>query len=124
MLDLGACAKGYALMKVKEYLDSHSIKTYLINGGSSSIIVGEKEKSQNYKIGIREVDNFVLERKNKALGTSSLLEQYIIINDNVYHHIINPKNGLCANYYDTVVLVGLNALDLDIYSTALFVMNK
>ena len=124
LLDLGACAKGYALMKVKEYLDSHNIKTYLINGGSSSIIVGKKEGSNNYRIGVREVDDFVLERKNKSLGTSSLLEQFVIINDNMYHHIINPKTGLCTYYYDTVVLVGDNPLDLDIYSTSFFVMNK
>ena len=124
LIDLGAVGKGYALRKVRAYLDSHNVKTYLINGGSSSIIFGEKEGSKDYKIGVREVDDLVLSKKNKAISTSSILEQFISIDDEIYHHIVNGKTGKNDHYYDTVVVVGDDPLLLDAYSTALFMMDK
>ena len=124
LIDFGAIGKGYALSKALDYLKTHNIKTYLINAGSSSIIVGEKENSKEYRIGVREVDDLILEKKNKAIGTSSLLEQNVIINDKLYHHIVNPFTGYNDYYYDTVVVVGDDPLLMDVYSTVLFMMDE
>ena len=121
-IDLGAIGKGYALKKVREYLLRQRIRTYLINAGNSSIIVGEKKGSNDYRIGVREVDNLVLSKKHKAIGTSSLLEQNVTINGELYHHIVNPFTGKNDHYYDTVVVVGDDPLYMDLYSTVLFMM--
>lgn len=124
LIDLGAIGKGYALSKVLEYIKLKNIKTYLINAGNSSIILGEKENSASYRVGVREVDDLILSKKNKAIGTSSLLEQKVIINNKLYHHIVNPFTGYNDYYYDTVVVVGDDPLLMDVYSTVLFMMDK
>ncbi|MDE5856096.1 MAG: FAD:protein FMN transferase, partial [Anaeroplasmataceae bacterium] len=41
-LDLGGVAKGYATSKAKEYLDSIECHSYLLNAGSSNIVLGNK----------------------------------------------------------------------------------
>lgn len=124
LIDLGAIGKGYALSKVLDYIKKNNIKTYLINAGSSSIIVGEKEKGKEYKIGVREIDDLILEKKNKSIGTSSLLEQNVTINGTLYHHIVNPFTGHNDYYYDTVVVVGDDPILMDAYSTVLFMMDE
>ena len=124
LIDLGAIGKGYALSKVLEYIKLKNIKTYLINAGNSSIIFGEKENSASYRVGVREVDDLILSKKNKAIGTSSLLEQKVIINDKLYHHIVNPFTGRNDYYYDTVVVVGDDPILMDAYSTVLFMMDE
>lgn len=121
-IDLGAIAKGYATQKVKEYLVSNNIKHYLIDAGSSSIILGEKQDSKYYRVGIKNVDNLVIQTKNKSVGTSSIFEQCVEINDNVYHHIINPKTGYPTNSFDIVVVIGDDVGLLDVLSTAFMAM--
>lgn len=124
LIDLGAIGKGFALMKVLDYLKSHNIKTYLINAGSSSILVGEKENGKNYNVGVKEIDGLVIQKKNRAFGTSSIQEQSAIIDGVLYHHIINPFTGKMDYLYDTVVVVGDNPLLMDLYSTAFFMMDE
>lgn len=124
LIDFGAIGKGYALSKVLDYIKEKNIKTYLINAGNSSIIVGEKENSGDYRIGVREVDDLIITKKNKAIGTSSLLEQNTTINGKLYHHIVNPFTGRNDYYYDTVVVVGDDPLLMDAYSTVLFMMDE
>lgn len=120
-IDLGAIAKGYAIEKVKVYLKEKFITNYIINLGTSSILLGEKESSR-YKIGLKYDANVKLEIKNKSLTTSSIYEQAREINGVIYHHIIDPFSGKPANLYDAIYLVGDNAMLLDALTTAFFSM--
>ena len=122
LLDLGAIAKGYATNLVKEYLIANDYKYYLINAGCSSILLGEKYQNENhlFNILISGSDSFSLQRKNTEIATSAISEQQVTVNNNLYHHIVNAKNGKCENYYDTVTVIGENSGYLDAISTALF----
>lgn len=122
-IDLGAIAKGYATQLVKEYLLENGITEYLINAGASSISLGEKNNSSYYNVGINNIDNVVLKVKNRDIGTSSILEQYININDTIYHHIINPFTGKPENLYDIVTVIGTDSILLDAVSTAMMSMS-
>ena len=119
-IDLGAIAKGFALKKVKEYLDNKGIKNYLINAGSSSIIMGEKSNNEYYKVGLKNYTDRVFLMKNKSLGTSSIFEQSITIDGKLFSHIINPFTGLPSNLYDTIYLIGDDPALIDAFTTALF----
>ena len=122
-LDLGGIAKGYALSIIKDYLDESSISDYLINAGSSSIIMGTKYKDKGYyKVASKYDSERIFKIKNNCLGTSSIFEQSITINGKLYHHIINPLTGKIENNYDTIYIIGSNACYIDSYTTALFNM--
>lgn len=122
-LDLGAVAKGYALLKVKEYLEEVNITHYIIDAGMSSIIVGEKPIDKYYKIGLNNTNKY-FKLKNKAIGTSSITSQLIEYNGNTYHHIINPKTGKPDNQFDTVYIIGDNPFIIDALSTAFISMTE
>ena len=122
-LDLGAIAKGYATKLAREYLINKGFKYFLINAGNSSISLGEKVNDESYKVGINSVPNFILKQKNIDISTSSINEQKVLIDDKLYHHIINPKNGKNENYYDVVTILGGDSGHLDALSTAIFNIN-
>ena len=105
-IDLGGIAKGYTLDKVKSYLDEKEIKQYLINAGSSSVLLGEKNtKDGLFSIGLKDVNNAYLKLKNCFVSTSSISEQGVTIDGVKYSHIINPVTGSAINTNDAVVVI-------------------
>lgn len=127
-LDLGGVAKGYATQKVYEYFTENGVTKYLVNAGNSNILCGMKPDGSEFNVAVTKtfvVDDYlcVVTAKNKAIVTSSIKEQYIEIDEEIYHHIISSKTGMPINYYDTVVILGENSGLLDAYSTAIFSMD-
>ncbi|HLT00280.1 MAG TPA: FAD:protein FMN transferase, partial [Acholeplasma sp.] len=86
-LDLGAIAKGYAVQRVVEYIESKGIKSYLISGGSSSIVFGKnnpRTANGDYVIELVNPLNPVMfggyaeyDGQNKSITTSGSYEQYV-----------------------------------------------
>lgn len=124
-IDLGGVAKGYATSKVKEYLDSLNCHSYLLNAGSSNLVLGDKN-GKEFRVGLSKATESgyfeVLNLKEKAISTSSIKEQNVIIDGIRYSHLLNPKTGQPALYYDTVSIIGEDSKSLDAYSTAIFAM--
>ncbi len=119
-IDLGGIAKGYALDKVYEYLKSEDVKSYLINAGESSILLGEKKsKDGYYNIGFRDVDNAYIKVKNCFVSTSSKSTQKVTIDNVTYSHIVNPKTGDALNENDAVIVISDEGWYGDVMSTSL-----
>lgn len=119
-IDLGGIAKGYALDIVKDYLKNNNSKQYLINGGSSSLLLGEKNtKDGFYSIGLKDLNNAYLKLKNCFVSTSSISEQGVKIGDTTYSHIINPNDGSAINLNDAVVVISDNGALGDALSTSM-----
>ena len=116
-IDLGAVAKGYALDKAKQYLASKNYTKYLIDAGSSSILLGEKNNGGDFKIKISDLDSSYLIAKNCFISTSSFSRQNVKIDGKNYSHIINPVNGSAINENDTVIVVSDFGYLGDILST-------
>ena len=106
-LDLGGIAKGYAIDSLYTYLKSNNITHYLINGGRSSILVGEKINSDGYyRIGLsKEYPNHHIKVKNCVVSTSGNTEQGKVIEGEKYSHIVNPITGVAKTNYDEVIVV-------------------
>ena len=117
-IDLGAVAKGYALDKVKQYLDSQKYTKYLVDAGQSSILLGEKNGGKKFKIKISNLDNTYLNLKNCFISTSSYDKQVVEIDGVNYSHIINPKTGSAINENDAVIVISNKGYLGDILSTA------
>ena len=116
-LDYGAVAKGFALDKVKSYLDSKNITKYLVDCGSSSILLGEKEGGKNFNIEISNLPNSYLSLKNCVISTSSMSRQMVVIDGKKYSHIINPKTGSAINKNDAAIVISKDGYLGDILST-------
>jgi len=120
-LDLGGITKGYVLSILKDYLATKNITKYLINGGNSSIILGNKN-GEDFKIGINNV-GAGFKAKETSIGTSSVDEQYFEVDGVTYSHIINPFTGSAVSKHETVVVINDNATLMDIYSTVFMMLD-
>ena len=120
-IDLGGIAKGYALDLAKEYLDSHQISKYLIDAGSSSILLGSKNTEDGYfNIGIKELgEKAYLKLKNCVLSSSGISEQGVTIDGVTYSHIINPLTGSAINQHEAVKVISSSGYLGDALSTVL-----
>ena len=117
-IDLGSVAKGYALDKVKEYLDGKKYTKYLVDAGSSSILLGEKNGGKDFKIKLSNLDDTYLMAKNCFISTSSYDRQAVEIDGVNYSHIINPKTGSAVNENDAIIVISDKGYLGDILSTA------
>ena len=105
-IDLGGIAKGYSLDLVKSYLKDNNINKYLINAGSSSILLGEKNtKDGLFNVGFKDIPNAYIKVKNCVVSTSAISEQYVEIDGVKYSHIIDPKTGKANHPYDGVIVI-------------------
>lgn len=118
LIDLGAIAKGYCLKLVKDYLDTNKITTYLINAGSSSILMGQKNNGASYNVSLKYDNGRVMELKNTSFGCAAIFEQYIEIDGKKYSHIINPKTGKPELTYDAVYVASKDPIEADALATA------
>ena len=119
-IDLGGIAKGYVLDRAKDYLENKGLKSYLIDGGSSSILLGEKQSKDGYfSVGIKDLSNSYLKLKNCFVSSSSISEQGVVIDNVTYSHIINPVNGSAINENDAVIVVSDTGYYGDAMSTSL-----
>lgn len=116
-IDLGAVAKGYALDKIKEYLNKKKITKYLVDCGSSSILLGEKESGKNFNIQISNLQNSYLSLKNCVISTSSMSRQMVVIDGKKYSHIVNPVTGSTINKNDAAIVISNDGYLGDILST-------
>lgn len=106
-IDLGGIAKGYSLDLAKSYLMDNNITKYLINAGSSSILLGEKNSDNGlFTVGINKfLHNKYLKVKNCFISTSGNYNQGIEIDGIRYSHIINPLTGSAISNYDEVIVI-------------------
>ena len=119
-IDLGATAKGYALDIAKDYFKNKGITQYMVNAGSSSILLGEKDKNGSpFSVRIKDLGNKYIEAKNCVVSTSSIFEQKYTINSQTYSHIFNPETGEATPINDLVIVISNNGLIGDALSTTM-----
>ncbi|WP_296380818.1 FAD:protein FMN transferase [Winogradskyella sp.] len=101
-LEFNAIAKGYGIDVICEFLESKSIKNYLVDIGGDMRVAGTNiESAKNWTVGIDD-PNFngkqsyskVITLKDEAMATSGTYRKFKTDeNGNRYAHIINTKTG-------------------------------
>jgi thiamine biosynthesis lipoprotein len=128
-IDLGAIAKGYAVDCAIRKLKASGIKSCLINAGGDIYCLG-KRGNRPWKIGIRNPRNptdisEILELTDTAVATSGDYEQYFIVDNHRYSHIINPKTARPAQSgVISVTVIAPDCLTADALATTIFVLGK
>lgn len=127
-LDLGAVAKGFALDACLAYLknDQPNIIDYVIDAGSSSILLGENTRYTNpsgekhdYKIKVKDLKDTYFTAHNCFISTSGSAEQGVEINGVTYSHIVNPFTGSVIPENDTVIVLSEYGYYGDAMSTSM-----
>lgn len=129
MLDLGGAAKGYAADCAVKVIRDHGIKDAILDLGGNVYAMGSSEKGSPWRIGLQDPDGkrgeyFKAEElSDLSCVTSGSYERYFESDGRIYHHIINPKTGYCADEgLISVSVIGKSSFEADMLSTAIFVM--
>ena len=131
MIDLGGAAKGYACDKAVEILKSYGIKNAILDLGGNIYAMGQSEKKAPWRIGLQDPSGErgeyfdVVELSDLSCVTSGSYERYFEYDGKIYHHIINPHTGKCADTgLISVSVVADSSFQADMLSTAIFVMGE
>ena len=99
VIDLGGIAKGYASEKIADLLRKNGVKSAIINLGGNVYVLGAKNYSENWKIGVRDplepdgTPALIIEVRDTSVITSGAYERYKIIDGKKYSHFFDAKTG-------------------------------
>lgn len=128
-IDLGGIAKGYIADQMKAYLVEKGVTSGIINLGGNVLTLSEKADGSWYSIGIQKPFSKtgeslgIIEVADKSVVSSGNYERYFKVNDQLYHHILNPKTGYpIQNELYEVTIISDSSLDGDALSTTCFAL--
>ena len=125
-LDLGGAAKGYAVDRMIDVLQSGGAEAALVNAGGDIRSFGLKPGGKRWVIGLRHPRlsrTLVLDPLDlAAVATSGDYERYLMVDGVRYHHILDPRTGYPAHGCVSVTVWAPTAMRADILATAVFVM--
>ena len=129
-LDVGAIAKGYAVERIAEYLESKGVTNFLLNVGGNVRTIGMAD-TEKWKVGIENPDISneekpyieYLEVAGESIVTSGSYQRFYVVNGENYHHIIDPETLMPGTKYRSVSVLTDDSGLGDAVSTALFLMD-
>lgn len=128
-LDLGFIAKGYISDKLKEYLIANGVTSAIINLGGNVLCIGQKPDNTCFNIGIKDPKNptsnilLSIPVNDKSVISSGDYERNIIIDGQLYHHILSTKNGYpVSSGLSQVTIISDSATEGDALSTICFIL--
>jgi len=125
-IDLGGIAKGYAVDRGIEILQTRGFTHALVNAGGDSRVIGDRF-GKPWVIGIRHPDHpdQVITRvplTDSAFSTSGDYERYFDEGGVRYHHIIDPRTGHSASKVRSATVIAPTATRTDGLSKTAFVL--
>lgn len=130
-LDVGAIAKGYAVDQTIRHLKAEGLNHALLNAGGNVYFIGPKP-SGPWSIGLQIPDinqmqtnsliSFLVDQ-DMSFVTSGDYQRFYMVDDQLYHHIIDPITMMPAAYFRSVTVLCENSAIADVLSTSLFTMS-
>lgn len=133
MLDVGAVAKGYAVELVAKEIEEAGLKSALISGGGNIRAIGKPldKKRERWGIGIQNPDKSLIDTgnvletvfvKDLSVVSSGDYQRFFVVDDKVYHHIIDPNTLMPGDYYRALTIVTPDSGVADFLSTSAFLL--
>jgi len=128
-VNLSAIAKGYAVDKVVEYLESRGIDRYMVEIGGEIKTRGNNQSGKLWRIGIerpavaeRSVQR-IITPLDRGLATSGDYRNFFIVDGKRYSHTLNPDTGRPVTHtLASVTVLDKTAMRADALATALLVL--
>lgn len=128
-LDLSALAKGYAVDKVAEYLESLGISNYLVDVGGELRLKGHNARGKSWSIGIekpspgRRTVQQIIQISDAGMATSGDYRNFFEKDGKRYSHTISPRTGRPVTHtLASVTVISESAMYADAMATALLVL--
>ncbi|WP_062109816.1 FAD:protein FMN transferase [Bacillus niameyensis] len=128
-IDLGALAKGYIADLLVHDLESMDAQAGLINLGGNVMTYGRSPKQEDgqWRVGIQHPflprGNYiaVLRAFNQSVVTSGVYERKFTMNNETYHHILDPQTGYpIQSEIAGLTVVSKKSVDGEIWTGRLF----
>ncbi|HHJ39842.1 MAG TPA: FAD:protein FMN transferase [Methylothermaceae bacterium] len=128
-VDLSAIAKGYAVDKLAEYLDSIGVEGYLIEIGGELRLKGFSPRGEPWriaiekpKVNVRQIQK-VLVLTDISLATSGDYRNYFEVNGQRFSHTIDSRSGRPISHrLASVTVLSHTTTQADALATALLVL--
>lgn len=127
-LDVGCLAKGYAVERAAEYLESSNMKRFVISAGGN-VRTGEAPMDGRpaWKVGIQSPDDpntlaQTVQATHLSVVTSGDYERYFIVDGQRFHHIVSPVTLYPSGDFRSVTVATKDSGWADFLSTRLFLM--
>lgn len=128
-LDLGGIGKGAAADALLEYLKTTSAVGGMVSFGSNVTVFGNKPSGKDFRIAVRDPKDanrtvgIIALAEGQALSISGDYERFVTINEEKYHHILDPKTGYPSQSgLSSVGIVCSRGVLADALSTACLVL--
>jgi thiamine biosynthesis lipoprotein len=128
-LDLSAIAKGFAVDRITQLLDSHGLNNCMAEIGGEICVRGTKAEATAWTVGIEQpvadarVVQRVVQLRDAALATSGDYRNFIEIDGRRYSHMIDPRTGYPVDHrLASVSVIADDCLSADAWATALMVL--
>lgn len=144
-IDPGFIAKGFIADELKAFLLTKNVDCAIINLGGNVQTIGAKPDGSLFSVGIqkpwadngvyskivelgdfaRNSDSKSMKEPQTAVATSGVYERYFQKGDTIYHHILNPLNGMPVQTdLDSVTIIAHSATDADALSTTCLILGS
>ena len=125
-LDVGACAKAYAVGLVMQEM---GLKSALISAGGNITAIGKPlDGRTRWSIGIQNPDSQgILDTvylTDRSVSCSGGYQRFFVVDGQVYCHIIDPATLMPSNRYKQVTVIHEDPYMADLLSTAFFILPR
>ena len=126
-IGFGGIGKGYAAQQAKQVMQAVGIEDGLINASGDLLCWGNPPKASSWNIKIpdprdRQVELLKIGIDEGSVVTSGSFENYTLIDEVRYSHIINPRTGVPVTHTKNVSVICPDAEFGDAMATALSVL--
>jgi len=128
-IDLGAIAKGFIADLIIQDLEAMDVSSALINLGGNVMTYGNAPKHEDgfWRIGIQHPFHVrgtyvaVVKALNQSVVTSGIYERKSMIDNQIYHHILDPNTGYpIMTDIASLTVVSNKSIDGEIWTSRLF----
>ncbi len=126
-MDFSGIAKGFINDEIARILEEKGWKNFFVDSGGDMYFRGLDQFNKNWTIDIEGMDKskLILQLSNMAVATSGISRRKWEIENEKFHHLINPFNPKEFSFdLKSVTVISDSTIDADVWAKTLFLMGK